>query len=323
MALKSNQIRVLHVITGLNVGGAEMMLYNLASEQQKNGLNTGVVSLGEGGEIKEKLEKIGVPVVDLGMSRFFPNPVKFWRLIRIIKQARPDVIQTWMYHANLIGGLAGKLAGVSVVWGIHHTSLDPKTNKRLTLVIARVGAFFSALIPRKIVYCSREARRVHEEFGYYQEQGEVINNGFALSEFYPDLSARDKLRRELGMTDDVPVIGLVGRWHPLKDHASFVVAAKFLTEKIPSAQFVLCGSDITWENAELAAMIQGVGLRNNFHLLGPRNDMRAIMNALDVCSLTSKAEAFPLVLGEAMACGVPCAVTDVGDCAQIVGDTGR
>ncbi|MBU1613022.1 glycosyltransferase, partial [Patescibacteria group bacterium] len=259
---------------------------------------------------------------DLGMSRFFPNPVKFWRLIRIIKQARPDVIQTWMYHANLIGGLAGKLAGVPVVWGIHHTSLDRTKDKALTIWIAKALAFLSGFLVDKIVYCSHASQDIHEELGYEVAKGVVVQNGFDLSEFRSDPEARKKIRQELGVADDEILIGSVGRFHPQKDHENIIKAAKLISQTNPNVKFVLCGADLDKGNQQLNQWLDEQGVRDRFLLFGPRSDVPDLMNALDIFSTSSAyGEAFPLVIGEAMACEVPCVVTDVGDSAEMVAET--
>ena len=319
-----NSIQLVHIITGLNTGGAETMLYKLLSAMEREAFEPLVVSLTDIGPVGEKIRALGVPVRALGMRRGVPDPRGVWRLVRLLKRQRPYLVQTWMYHADLLGGLAARLAGrgIPVVWGIHHSNLDPKGNKRTTIWTARVCARLSHRLPSRIVCCSEASRQVHAALGYAPQKMVVIPNGFDLSAFRPDPSARESVRRELGVAADALLIGLVGRFDPQKDHSNFVAAAALLSAAYPEAHFLLCGDGVNWDNQKLAGWIEEAGLRKRFHLLGRREDMPRLTAALDIASSSSYGEGFPNVIGEAMACGVPCAVTDVGDSAFIVGDTG-
>jgi glycosyltransferase involved in cell wall biosynthesis len=228
-----------------------------------------------------------------------------------------------MYHADLLGVFAARLGGgIPVVWGIHHSNLDPEINKRTTIWTAKVCARLSHRLPVRIVCCSEASRRVHTALGYAGDKMVVIPNGFDLAAFKPDLRAKVGVREELGITQEALLIGLVGRFDPQKDHRNFVAAAARLRSDYPQVHFLLCGDGVNWNNGELAGWIEEAGLRQQFHLLGRREDMPRLTAALDIASSSSCGEGFSNVIGEAMACGVPCAVTDVGDSAFIVGETG-
>lgn len=317
--------RVVHVISGLGPGGAEIMLLELVRESANSRFDPFVVSLSSHDGLVPEFEKIGVPVVPLGLRVNSPDPRMVLRLMRILKAERPAVVQTWMYHANLIGGLAARASGgIPVSWGIHHTHLSPEYIKRPTLMVAKAGVPLSRRLPEAIVCCAEESRRVHTKLGYPVEKMHVIPNGFDMERFKPDPAARARIRAELGVSEEMKLVGLLARFNPQKDHANFVLAAAGLAKRDPNVQFVLCGWDVTWENEALAGWIDEVGLRERFHVVGRRADTPAIHAALDVVTLSSESgEAFPLVIGEAMATGVPCAVTDIGDSALIVGDLGR
>lgn len=318
-------MKILHIITDLSIGGAQMMLYNLLSGMHGNGFETEVISLVEAGPAGPKIASLDIPVWSLGMRRGVPNPVAVLRLARYLRRNRPDVIQTWMYHANVVGGIAATLAGgVPVVWAIHHTSFEPEGNKRSTIWTAQIGGVFSHWLPRQIVIVSEKARQLHEELGYADHKMVVIPNGFDLRKSRPDPVARLSVRHELGIPEEARLIGMVGRFHPQKDHHTFVQAAALVHANLPDVHFLLCGYRLTWDNSELSRWIDESGLRQHFHLLGRRDDVPRLHAALDLATLSAAyGEAFPLVVGEAMACGVPCVVTDVGDSAMIVGDTGR
>lgn len=316
-------IRILFLITGLNIGGAEMQLYRLLTRLDSKRYNPVVVSLVKPGPVGEKIKAMGVSVQALGMRRGIPNPVAIFTLARWLRRTKPELVHTWMYHSDLVGGMAAKLAGsIPVVWGIHHSNLDPEGNKRTTIWAANSCARFSRWLPVKIVCCSEASRRVHTALGYDPDRMVVIPNGFDLNLFKPDLEGVTLVRQELGIPENTMLIGMVGRFDPQKDHRNFIKAAALLQKDIQDVQFLLCGDDIAWKNQKLSKWIDETGLSGYFYLLGIRNDIPRIMTALDIASSSSYGEGFPNVVGEAMACGTPCVVTDVGDSALIVGDTG-
>lgn len=317
-------MRVLHIITGLGHGGAEMMLYKLLAAEDRNVYDSHVITLTDVGAVGHHIAALGVPVEALGMRRGIPDPFAIGRLAKLIKRINPDVIQTWMYHANLLGGVAARMAGrIPVIWGLHHSNLDPGANKRSTLWTVHAGARLARLLANHVVCCSNATFQSHLEVGYPADRMSVIPNGFDLQRFKPDEAGRHAIRNELGLRLDVPIVGLVGRYHPLKDHATFIKAAVRIRQAFPDVHFMLCGDDVTPTNRDLTSLLSSLRLEDCFHLLGRRTDMPQIMSAFDVFALSSAGEAFPNVVGEAMACGVPCVVTNVGDCAFIVGEFGR
>ncbi len=277
------------------------------------------------GALGEKIAKLGIRVRTLHMRPGIPDPRALWRLVRMLKEQPPDLLQTWMYHANLMGSLAAKLAqDIPIIWGIHHSNFDPQKSKRRTVWTMKAAALLSSRIPRGVICCGEAPRRVHVQIGYDARKITVIPNGFDLVSFHPDPLARVSVRWELEIPAEAPIIGLVARFHPKKDHRTFIAAAGLLHQTRPDAYFVLCGDGISSDNQELVRWIQQAGVSSRCKLLGVREDMPRLMAALDVAtSSSSYGEGFPIVLGEAMACGVPCVATDVGDSALIVGATGR
>lgn len=316
-------IHITHIITGLNTGGAEMMLYMLLLKADKSRFSANVISLTNIGPVGEKIQSLGIPVTALGMYAKAPNP---WAIVRIgsyLRQMSTDVVQTWMYHADLIGGMAARLAGkIPVIWGIHHTTLNPNSDKRSTILVAKICSKLSKWIPVRIVCCAEISRSLHVSLGYDEQKMLVIQNGFDLDRFCPNKTAYKKMREELGIPEGTLLIGLIGRFHPQKGHRTFIKAAARLHTCHPDVHFVLCGNNVTWKNSDLARWIDSADIYEQCHLLGCRDDMPRIQASLDIGTNASHSEAFPLVIGEAMACGVPCVVTDVGDSALIVGDTG-
>jgi glycosyltransferase involved in cell wall biosynthesis len=318
-------MKILHIITNFVMGGAEMMLYKLLSRADRTRVQASVLSLVDVGPVGERARDLGVPVRSLGLRRDLSASLAIPRLARWIRRERPDVVQTWMYHADLIGGVAARLAGgVPVAWNIRHSDLDPRDSRRTTIWTARACAHLSRKIPARIVCCSDSAFRVHSDLGYDAARMVVIPNGFDVKRFKPDPIARRGLREELRLADDTPLIGQIGRFDPQKDHHNFIRAAALLRATHPVARFVLCGDALTRENSQVRDWLDEAGLGSGVHLLGRREDVARVHAALDILTLSSAfGEGFPNVVGEAMASGVPCVVTDVGDSAMIVGDTGR
>src|SRR5215475_8695849 len=316
-------LKIMHIITTFSAAGAETMLCRLANGMDRTQFDNEIVSLTDTIDLAKKMEEIGTPVRALGMKKAWPNPFLVMRLARWIRQSKADVIHTWMYHANLVGAFAARLAGkMPVVWGIHHNRLDPRVDKRRTILVNQACATLSRKLPARIVFCSEASRQFHTKLGYTPDKLEVIPNGFDMNEVKPDPDAGLSLRKELNVPADAILVGIAARFHPHKDHHNFIRAAARLRQKQPGVHFVMCGPDITWENDELAGWIHTAGLQDRCHLLGMREDMPRLFAGMDIATTASLSEAFPIVVGEAMACGTPCVVTDVGDSAMMVDRTG-
>ncbi|WP_295889009.1 glycosyltransferase [uncultured Thiohalocapsa sp.] len=318
-------MRVAHVITGLGVGGAETMLFRLLSMLPRGDFDPMVLSLSPPGPMGERIAGLDVPVLSLGMSNRLPQPRALARLARELRRFRPDVVQTWMYHADLLGGVAARLTtSATVVWGLHNSTLDPVRTPWSTRAVVAACARLSRRLPHCILSCSEVARGVHTALGYDAERVIVIPNGFDLGAFRPSAADHAAVRAELGLAAATVLVGLVARWDPQKDHASFIGAAAHVARQHPAIHFLLVGTAVDEANAALSDLVAGTGFAERFHLLGERADVPRLMAALDVAvSAAAYGEAFPLVIGEAMASGVPCVVTDVGDSAVMVGATGR
>jgi glycosyltransferase involved in cell wall biosynthesis len=319
-------IRLAHVITGLGTGGAETTLLRLLSHMNRERFDPCVYSLSvSSGPIESEIRTLGIPVRSFRMSATVPNPLPVLALSRSLHRQRADVVQTWMYHADLVGGVAARMASreTPVIWGIRNGNLNPRALKPRTMHFARACAWMSTRLPRVIVCCGYAARDMHSAIGYDRNRISVIPNGFDVHVFRPDPDARRGIREELGIPSTTMLVGCVGRFHPDKDPRNFVDAAAQLHAQRPDVHFLLCGRGLDDANRELAQWIDTGELRGVVHLLGERRDVPRVLAALDLATSPSRAEAFPNVVGEAMACGVPCVVTDVGDSALLVGATGR
>lgn len=314
-------MQVTHIITGLNNGGAEAVLYRLCTND--TGATHTVISLMDMGKYGPMLEKAGITVHCLNMPQGRVTLSGLRKLYTLLKKAKPDAVQTWMYHADLIGGVIAKLAGVKkVFWGIRHSNLEPDKSKRSTIVIAKVCARLSKRVPTGIVCCADKALAVHAAIGYDKRKISVIYNGYSLDQFNINTEAGNAVKQEMDIAHVPFVLGLVGRFNPQKDHANLLNALVLLKEKNKEFVCLLVGAGINSDNTALYEQIKRFGLLDHIRLLDQRSDIPAVMNALDVHVLSSTTEGFPNVLAEAMACGTPCVTTNVGDAALIVGDTG-
>jgi glycosyltransferase involved in cell wall biosynthesis len=315
-------MNVVHVITGLENGGAEASLYRLCSVDRESGWQHTVISLMGRGIYAERLEGVGVSVHSLGMPRGRITAAGTIRLYSLLRSLRPAIVQTWMYHADLLGGVAARLAGVNgIVWSLRGP-LNAQKTSRSTRLVARLCAVLSRYVPTRIVSCSVYAARVHQALGYSADKFVIIPNGYPLDRFAPMPDARRVLRADLGAADNLPLLGMVARFDPYKDHFNLIQALGLLKRRSVNFLCVLIGSDVDEANSAIREMLEREDVRDRVKLLGARDDIPELMNALDVHVLSSLDEAFPNVLAEAMACGTPCVTTDVGDARLIIGNTG-
>jgi glycosyltransferase involved in cell wall biosynthesis len=310
-------ITILHLITGLEVGGAERMLAHIASCSDRHRFRSVVVSMTGPGRMGPLIEAEGITVRSLGLRRGAPDPRGILRLLRTLREFRPDILQTWLYHADLLGVIAKQLGPTTrLVWNVRCTEMEG------TAGLTRLLAWCSA-IPDAVIVNSHAGQRYHETLGYRPLCWALIPNGFDTQRFRPDAETRRRVRTELSIPEGAIALLLPARYDPMKDHGNFLSAAKRLADRQPDAQFALAGAGIEPGNCALAEAIATHGLGDQIRLLGERPDMEAIYPAFDIVTLSSAfGEGFPNVLGEAMACGVPCVATDVGDAAAIIGECG-
>lgn len=312
--------KVLHIIIGLNVGGAELMLKRLVlHSQQKGEYQHEVVSLTDLGVVGKTLVDQGIPVYTLGMTSVFKLPVIFFKLKKLIQQVRPDVVQTWMYHADFLGGLAAKQVGIdNIIWGIRNSALDSNSGT-LKKMIRKACALASVQIPKKIVCVAHKAKDLHVSIGYCKDKMIVIPNGFDIKRFNIDDELRSEYRNELNIEKNKLVIGNIGRFTPAKNQVNFIKACIALIDKGYDFDVIMAGRDISINNSEIKNLI---GSRKNFKLVEQLNQPEKFYNAIDVFCLSSITEGFPNVLGEAMATERVCLTTDAGDAREILGNCG-
>ena len=308
-------MRILHIITGLSSGGAESCLYSLISNDIQN--DHTVISLGGLDFYGPKLQQLGVKVLPLGYKGNITALLSLLVLIKLIRTEKPDVVQTWLYHADLLGGLAASICRVSrIVWNIRMTNPWSKTYGRSLRLVVGICALLSRCVPHKIIVCAESAARTHSAHGYREQLLSVVTNGYQLEKFAP---------RECDISNSRHgyFIGVVGRWDPIKN---FPLLLDALTDErianIPGCTLLMIGDQLSSDNTELMNLIRMKGLQNRVELLGVQHAMENWYPKMCVLVNCSIDEGFPNVVAEAICSGLRSIVTDVGDSAAIVGDTG-
>ena len=312
-------MKILHVISSLNVGGAETMLLRLIRGLPQH--THVVITLASNGPLGELLNANGYKVYVLGLRAF-----NAWRtlphFLSLIRRECPDIVQTWMYHADLLGGIISYLAGFrKIVWNVRNTEI-PQGRLSATGLIVSLCAIISTWLPKAIICCAHAGLEVHATRGYKRQKILVIPNGYDTHEWQPKCVSRWGVRRDYGLPEDAFIVGIVGRYDSLKGYDVFIEAAARIAMVVHNAIFLMIGRQVDSNNIELRNLIESRGGDASFRLLGERSDVSQLMSTMDVYCLSSRAEGFPNVVAEAMLMQVPCVVTNVGDAARIVGPTG-
>ena len=314
---------ILHIITGLATGGAERSLFNLAVAEPARGFSHSVVSLTGMGHYGPRMKEGGVSVHALGISGAASLLAAPFKLGKLVRQIGPDIVQGWMPHGNVAATVAASMARrpVRVAWNIRQSLYDLSAEKRATQWMIR-GLKTLSRRPDAIIYNSYQGREHHGALGFFPSRGIVIPNGFDTDRWKPDARHRSALRAAIGVAEGVPVGGFVGRFHALKDVPTFMAASAVALAEVPELHIVMVGDGLTRENSALQGLFAKLPPQR-FHTPGRRDDIERILPGFDFFCLSSASEAFPNVLGEAMASGLPSIATDVGDCARLLDGHGR
>ncbi|MBW1615897.1 MAG: glycosyltransferase [Deltaproteobacteria bacterium] len=323
MKKKPDILKISHIITGLSTGGAEIMLLKLISGMDKTLFSNSVISLTKPGDMEKNFINAGIPTASLNLSPAFLNPLALLRLIFLLRKEKPDIIQGWMYHANIASTAGSYISGLftPVLWNIRSCLDEADKDKTPPKRIIKLSSRLSRS-PAAIIYNSRMSKEQHRQISFNNKKAEYIPNGFNCLQFTPNSESRLQYRNKFGISDKTICIGLIARYHPVKDHENFLRAAELLTQNYFDLCFVLIGKDADWQNGAMASIINELNIRKKILPLGKQNNIHKLINILDIAVSSSYIEGFSNAIGEAMASCIPCVVTDVGDSAYLVKDTG-
>jgi glycosyltransferase involved in cell wall biosynthesis len=314
-----SRLRVLHIINDLGLGGAETLLYRLTT--LPSSIEHRIISLGPPACYSKGLEEQGIPVEYFDMRSPLSMATGIFRLRRLIRRSGADAVQCWLYRSNVLGGLAARMAGVPVSWGIHCSDLTPLKYSSRALVY--LSGLLAPFVPGFVINCSKKSAELHARLGYAAAPGAVIHNGYDPERFHPDAESREAIRERLGIAPGEFVIGCLARWHPQKDIPNLVAALRIVSDRDVSIRCLLIGNGLDEANPALMREIRESGCDGFVSTLGMRPDVPELARAMDLHVLAScGAEAFPNAVAETMLSGTPNVVTDVGDSALIVGDAG-
>jgi len=317
------RVKIVHLIDDLSLSGTPQVLCKLLRSIDTQRFENIVITLTNSVELGPLIEHVGVPVHPLGMTAGKPSLSLQIRLARLLRRLQPDLLQTWLGDQNMLGAQLGKLLGIKVIWNLRHAPLEAPETSRQTQR-ARAQCVRCSEIPEAMIVCSAKVQQAHVEMGYCAKRWVEIPNGFDTTLFAPNPDSRAQIRAELGIEDeDVMLIGWIGRNIPVKDAGTLLAVARLVTRARPRAHFVLAGSGCLTSFPDFAGISAEPKLMPYMHLLGPRTDIAVVTAALDIATMTSLSEGFPNVIGEAMACGVPCVVTETaGEAPTLIGETG-
>ena len=316
--------KVLHITPSIGGGGAEAMLCNLVQAMHDSAWHSVVIAINGTAwpDRAAHLQRFCDDYYDLEASSFLKPSV--WEQIRaIINAEQPDVVQTWMHHADFVGGLCAWSCGIkNIVWGVHCREIhrNPGESRIRSAVFRKGLGLISRFVPSRIISCSAAAIDDHKGMGYPAKKMAWVPNGVRTDRFRPNSDVGASRREGLGIPGNAPVVGFVGRFHEMKRLDCFFEAAALLLQDRPDAHFLLCGGVESDLDAEASIAFSAVAPRDRVHFLPFHSDIERLYPAMSVFTLTSRTEACPMTLLEAMACGVPCVATDVGDCARLVDD---
>ena len=313
-------MKIVHIITGLRDGGAEKTLYKICRYDNQN--EHSVISLQKGGKYFPLLKNLGVKVYCVNMSFF--SIFKIFNIINLLRFLKPDLVQTWLVHGDFIGSIAARLSGIkNIVWNVRYSNFELGKTKLITIVLIKTLAKLSFFIPKLIVVVSKSAKKTCNELGYYKKKLRLITNGYNLLTLKPNRYHKPYIKKKFKIKNKIPLIGTVARFDPKQDHVNLLKALSVVKAKNIDFFCVLVGSGMNKFNKKLVSEISKLGLTNYVKLLDTTHNIPRTMNDLDIhIQSSSYGEGFPNVVAEAMACGTPCVVTNVGDAAYIVGKTG-
>ncbi len=315
-------MNIVHFITGLNVGGAEMMLFKHLRTFSKKQNKLIVISLQDKSMIGKKIEKLGVRVFDLNLSYKSINFVKLINLFFILKKFNPDIFHCWMYHANLLGFLYSIFfRKTKVIWNIRQTLYSLQNEKKLTRLVIFVSKIISNF-SINIIYNSKKSLKQHSAYGFRNTNSFFIPNGFIIENLNQNQKNKinKKIRKKFNIPERAIVIGIVARNHPMKGYDIFFKSLEAILEKRKDIHVLAVGRNVNYKNFKHVILKKN---KSFYHFTGQKNNINDLMCCMNIfVSSSIWGEGFSNVLSEAMLMEVPCVATNIGESKNIIGKNG-
>jgi glycosyltransferase involved in cell wall biosynthesis len=320
MIVETKAMRIAFFITGLTTGGAELMLYQLIA-QQPSLHNSLVIGLIDQGELVARFRQLGIQVICLDLKgKYKIKNLK--NLYQQLKQYKPDLISTWLPHADFMGAIYASLLNIPIIWGIHATHILSKQHSISSRLSAWLCIHFFKNLPKAIICCAQSTQQECVRIGYNAARLMFIANGFDTQCFKPNASVYQNLRQQFNLSPETLIVGHIGRFSARKNQLGFLQAAQIIAKRLMNVHFVMLGAQVDNNTRALTQAIAELQLQNVTHLLGLQSNTAQFIAGFDLFICNSTSEAFPLVIGEAMSCAVPCVANEVGDNAYLIADTG-
>ncbi|MBI04981.1 MAG: hypothetical protein CMI96_04100 [Pelagibacteraceae bacterium] len=314
-------MKIVHIIAGLNEGGAEKALIRLA-EQDLSNQHTILSFLDIENNNVFKSEK-NVKIISLGIKNKYLDLYKIFKITFYLNKIKPDIVQTWMYYANFIGGLVAYFSGFrDIIWCLHSQSADSKEFSITIKVISYLSKKFSKILPKVIICCSETVRDSNVKYGYNEYNSDVIYNGLDIKEFNKINLKENAFYNLHDKYKDEFKIGMVARWDKFKDFETLFKSLNLFKKYNKKFILFLAGLNLINENQKLTQLTKKYNLQKHVVYLGHVNKTNQLYNILDITILSSFSEGLPTVLIESMACETLCVSTDVGDSKIILSKYG-
>jgi glycosyltransferase involved in cell wall biosynthesis len=299
------------------------MLLRLADGLQRRGVENIVVSLSKREPLAEAFEARGMPVRTLDVSPNLRGVASLFKLRRLLIELSPDLLQGWMYHANVLLTIIRPFLSrrIPVAWNMRRGTENLADLKFSTRIVVRANRWLSSL-PDRIIYCTSESRQQHETLGFNRARGIVISNGFDLDQFAKSPIVRRFIRERFGVADTDIIIGNIGRDDIAKGRPYLIEAFAAVLARIPHARLMLVGRGMSESNPDLRRLLVSSGVASRVILVGEYTPSSELYPAMDILCSSSVAEGFPNVIAEAMSCEVPCVATDVGNSRELLDGVG-